>query len=98
MIEFERLIDHHCHGIVTATLDRPGIEALMSEAHRPHIPGCTQFDKPLGLILRRFCAPVLDLPPHAEPDDYLARRTALGSSPSRPTPWRMTAPRPWPRA
>ena len=78
MIEFERLIDHHCHGIVTATLDRPGIEALMSEAHRPQVPGCTQFDKPLGLILRRFCAPVLDLPPHAEPEEYLARRSELG--------------------
>lgn len=78
MIEFERLIDHHCHGIVPATLDRPGFEALMSEAHRPAIPGCTQFDKPLGLILRRYCAPVLDLDPHAEPEAYLARRREIG--------------------
>lgn len=78
MIHLERLIDHHCHGVVAATLDRPAFEALMSEAHRPHIPGTTQFDKPLGLILRRFCAPVLDLPAHADPADYLARRTELG--------------------
>ena len=78
MIVFERLIDHHCHGIVPATLDRPAFEALMSEAHRPVIPGCTQFDKPLGLILRRFCAPVLGLDPHADPEDYLTRRSDLG--------------------
>jgi len=78
MIEFERLIDHHCHGIVSATLERPKFEALMSEAHRPEIAGCSQFDKPLGLILRRYCAPVLDLPAHAEPEAYLAQRAALG--------------------
>ena len=82
MIEFERLIDHHCHGIVSATLKRPGFEALMSEAHRPDIPGCTQFDKPLGVILRRFCAPVLGLEPHADPETYLTRRTALGGEES----------------
>ena len=78
MIEFERLIDHHCHGIMPATLARPRIEAILSESHRPVIPGVTQFDKPVGLILRRFCAPVLGLEPFAEPEDYVARRTKLG--------------------
>lgn len=82
MFDFEHLIDHHCHGVVTAPLDRPGLEALMSESHRPAIPGCSQFDKPLGLILRRFCAPVLDLPPHADADAYVDRRAALGQDAS----------------
>jgi hypothetical protein len=78
MIDIERLIDHHCHGIITDTLERPRLEALMSEAHRPAIPGTTQFDKPLGQVMRRFCAPVLDLEPHASPEDYVRRRTELG--------------------
>lgn len=72
-------IDHHCHGVVPKDLDRDGFEALMSEAHRPKIPGCSQFDKPLGLALRRFCAPVLDLEPFCTPETYLERRAALGA-------------------
>lgn len=72
-------VDHHCHGIVTGDLDRAAFEALFSEAHRPHIPGCSQFDKPLGLMIRRHCAPLLGLEPHADPDAYLERRQALGS-------------------
>ena len=78
MIDIERLVDHHCHGIVTDTLERPRLEALMAEAHRPAIPGVTQFDKPLGQVMRRFCAPVLDLEPLAPADDYVRRRTKLG--------------------
>lgn len=77
-LPIERLVDHHCHGVVVADLDRAGIEALMSEAHRPAIPGVTQFDKPLGLVLRRYCAPALGLEPLAEPAAYVARRAALG--------------------
>jgi predicted TIM-barrel fold metal-dependent hydrolase len=83
MINFEKLIDHHCHGVVPATLDRARLEALMSESHRPAIPGTTQFDKPLGLILRRFCAPVLGLAEFADPADYVARRAELGAEASR---------------
>lgn len=78
MIEFERLIDHHCHGVMPATLTRAQIEAVMSESHRPVIPGVTQFDKPVGLVLRRLCGPVLGLEPHASPEEYVARRTELG--------------------
>lgn len=78
MIEFERLVDHHCHGIMPATLERRQIEAILSESHRPVIPGVTQFDKPVGMIVRRFCAPVLGLEPHASSEAYVARRTELG--------------------
>lgn len=72
-------VDHHCHGVVAHDLDRTGFEALFSEVHRPHGPGLSQFDKPLGLMIRRHCAPVLGLEPHAEPDAYVARRRALGA-------------------
>ena len=53
----------------------------MSEADAP-APGTTAFDSPVGLAIRRHCAPVLDLPPHAAPDDYVARRAELGGEES----------------
>lgn len=72
------LIDHHCHGIVRGPLDRAGFEALISEGHRPPPPGTSQFDKPLGLLVRRDCAPLLDLEPLVPPERYVARRLDLG--------------------
>jgi uncharacterized protein len=72
-------VDHHCHGIVAADLDRHGLEALFSEAHRPHDGGGSQFDKPLGLMIRKHCAPVLGLEPLASPEAYVERRLALGA-------------------
>jgi hypothetical protein len=40
----------------------------------------TNFDTPVGVAVRRHCAPVLDLPAHAPAEDYLARRAELGSA------------------
>lgn len=73
------LIDHHCHGVVTGEMTRASIEALMSESYRPPPAGTHQFQKPLGLAIRRHCAPLLDLEPLAPADEYVARRIELGS-------------------
>ncbi|MEU2296543.1 amidohydrolase family protein [Streptomyces antibioticus] len=70
------LVDHHCHGVVTAPLDRPDFEALLTEGGR--WPGTTTFDTPAGVAVRRYCAPVLGLERHAPADVYLARRAELG--------------------
>lgn len=70
------LLDHHCHGVVPADLDRPAFEALLTEA--PTAGGRDRFASMLGLAVRRWCAPVLDLEPHADPEDYLNRRAELG--------------------
>jgi uncharacterized protein len=70
------LVDHHCHGVVTDPLDRPGFEALLTEGDL--WPGFSAFDTPAGVAVRRHCAPLLDLDPHAPADAYLARRAALG--------------------
>src|SRR5690348_14085666 len=72
------LVDHHCHGVVDSVLDRAGFEALATESDRPAPPGCTGFDSQVGFAIRRWCAPVLGLEPHAPPEDYLARRATLG--------------------
>jgi uncharacterized protein len=72
------LIDHHCHGVVTAALDRPGVEALLTEAPGPPPPGTSTFDSPLGFAVRRWCAPLLDLKPSVPADRYVQRRAELG--------------------
>jgi uncharacterized protein len=73
------LIDHHCHGVAGGELDRSGLEALISEGGAPP-DGETNFDTPIGLAIRRHCAPLLDLAPHAPVEEYLARRSELGTA------------------
>jgi uncharacterized protein len=72
------LVDHHVHGVIRAGLDRDGIEALLTESPAPPPAGTTAFDSQLGLAVRRWCAPLLDLDPHAPADAYLGRRHQLG--------------------
>lgn len=74
------LIDHHCHGISPAALDFARFQALFSESYRPPPPGTTEFQKPLGLAIRRFCAPLLDLEPSCPAEAYVERRLALGAA------------------
>jgi hypothetical protein len=73
------LVDHHCHGVVKDDLDRSRFEALISESFHPPPEGTSAFDAPLGLAVRRWCAPLLGLDPFAAPDDYVARRSELGA-------------------
>ncbi len=77
------LVDHHCHGLLLDDLDRLSFEALMNEAAGPSRLGTSFFDSMLGLAIRRWCAPVLGLEPHAPAEDYLARRRELGVEASR---------------
>ncbi|MDH6212824.1 amidohydrolase family protein [Streptomyces pseudovenezuelae] len=75
-LDAQELTDHHCHGVVTADLPREDFEALLTEGGV--WPGISPFDSPVGVSVRRHCAPLLDLPRHAPIDDYLARRAELG--------------------
>jgi hypothetical protein len=52
---------------------------MLTEAERPGLAG-TLFDSQIGFALRRWCAPLLDLEPHAPADTYLARRRELGAA------------------
>ncbi|MGW4484603.1 amidohydrolase family protein [Amycolatopsis sp. NPDC004368] len=73
------LVDHHCHGVVTSAVEREGFERMLTEADAVSPLGTSLFDSLIGLAVRERCAPVLDLPKHAEPGDYLARRAELGA-------------------
>ncbi|GAA1010626.1 amidohydrolase [Acrocarpospora pleiomorpha] len=74
------LVDHHVHGASAVPLDRTAFETLITESDRPIPAFMTQFDSQLGFAIRRWCAPVLGLPAHASPGDYLARRAELGAA------------------
>ncbi|MGX1757217.1 amidohydrolase family protein [Streptomyces lydicus] len=73
------LVDHHVHGALRHDADRAGLEQMLTESDRPIPPWMTQFDSQIGFAVRRWCAPVLGLEPHAAPEAYLARRAELGT-------------------
>jgi hypothetical protein len=73
------LIDHHLHSVFGADLSDEDFECSLTEASAPLSPPARPFDSQLGFAVRRWCAPVLDLPPFSRPADYLARRRELGA-------------------
>lgn len=73
------LVDHHVHGAFAGELGRAEFEVQLNEGSPEPVPGwMTQFDSQLGFAIRRWCAPLLDLPARAPADVYWARRTELG--------------------
>jgi len=79
------LIDQHCHPVVLDALDRNQFELALTEAARRGPEGTTRFDSQVGLAIRRWCAPLLGLEPHAEPDTYVTRRSTIGPRESAQT-------------
>ncbi|WP_055586351.1 amidohydrolase family protein [Streptacidiphilus griseoplanus] len=72
------LVDHHCHSVFGGDLSPAAFAGLLTESDRPPAPGTDYLDTQLGFAVRRHCAPLLDLEPHCPPEEYLARRRALG--------------------
>jgi hypothetical protein len=74
------LIDHHVHSVFGTDLSDEDFEFSLTEASAQLLPPARPFDSQLGFAVRRWCAPVLDLPPFSQPADYLARRRELGAA------------------
>ncbi len=74
------LVDHHVHGVLRADVHRDAIEALLTESSAPPPTGTTAFDSQLGFAIRRWCAPLLGLHPHAPADEYVRRRLEIGAA------------------
>src|SRR4029450_2274749 len=72
------LIEHHVHGACRVALNRVAFERSITESDRAIAAGTTSFDSQLGFAILRWCAPVLGLPSHVSPEEYLARRAELG--------------------
>jgi uncharacterized protein len=74
------LVDGHCHTVLAQPLDDAAFELWSSEAGVPPPAGVSYLDSQLGLALRRWCAPALDLPAGAPLAEYLRRRAELGAA------------------
>jgi predicted TIM-barrel fold metal-dependent hydrolase len=74
------LVDHHVHGATIAALDAGQLEAGLTESPWPAPRGTTHLDSQLGFAVRRWCAPVLELPAHVSAEAYVARRQELGAN------------------
>ncbi|MGZ8176909.1 amidohydrolase family protein [Williamsia sp. SKLECPSW1] len=73
------LIDHHVHGRWAADGDAARLAAALNEADTdPVTAAASGWHTQLGFAVRARCAPLLDLPRHATPVDYCARRAELG--------------------
>ncbi|MDQ6797356.1 MAG: amidohydrolase family protein [Actinomycetota bacterium] len=73
-----RLVDSHCHPLLARATGPGELERFFGEGDRPLPQGVSAWDSPIGLAIRRWCAPALDLDALASPSDYLERRAALG--------------------
>ena len=63
----------------TADADPARLADALNEADtEPLADPATAWDSQLGFAVRRWCAPLLDLEPHASVETYLARRAELG--------------------
>jgi uncharacterized protein len=71
------LVDHHCHGVLRSGGDLAG---LLNEADGDATADGMPFDSLAGLAFRRWCPPLLGLPPHTDLETYRERRAALGGS------------------
>lgn len=74
------LVDHHVHGVV---IDNPSPEFfanMITESDRTPTSIATAFDTQVGFAVRRWCAPLLDLPKHADAETYFLRRLELGAT------------------
>jgi predicted TIM-barrel fold metal-dependent hydrolase len=74
-----RLIDHHVHGCWLRAGSRQRFENALNEANtEPLADFDSAFDSQLGFAVRAHCAPVLELPQHADPQTYWNRRCEFG--------------------
>jgi predicted TIM-barrel fold metal-dependent hydrolase len=75
------LIDHHVHGCWMQAGDRPRFENAINEANvEPIADFDSAFDSQLGFAVRAHCAPMLNLPRHADPQRYWDRRSEFSEA------------------
>jgi hypothetical protein len=73
------LVDHHVHQALGGVLSRAGFEHQITESDRRTPAGTTQFDSQVSFAVRRWCAPVLGLPPTSR---AAGPRPATGAPPT----------------
>jgi predicted TIM-barrel fold metal-dependent hydrolase len=72
------LVDGHCHCILYGPLDATAFQRACTESDVAAPAGISYLDGAVGLAIRRWCAPALDLPAGVPIAEYLSRRSSLG--------------------
>ena len=72
----QRLVDHHCHGVLLRDADEATLGLMLTEGDA--LPADAAFDSQAGFAFRALCPPVLDLPAHTDLATYVKRRAELG--------------------
>jgi predicted TIM-barrel fold metal-dependent hydrolase len=72
------LFDHHTHGVWIKTPTEEMFTFQMTESDRQPESLEQGMEAQLGFAIRAWCAPILDLPAHADSRTYFDRRCELG--------------------
>ena len=73
------LVDHHTHSIVPGTVDRDTFTLMLTESDRRSAADAAGMDSQVAFAVRRWCAPLLDMPEHVSAEEYLDRRLAMSN-------------------
>lgn len=74
-----QLVDHHVHGVIRENPSEESFANMITESDRTPSSLEEALSTQVGFALRRWCAPLLDLPIHSAPREYFSRRIELGS-------------------
>lgn len=74
------LVDHHVHGVYENNPTVDEFSNMITESDRQPKTLDIAMNSQVGFATRKWCAPLLDLPAHCDPQSYFARRIELGAS------------------
>ncbi len=72
------LVDHHVHGVIRENPSEEFFANMITESDRTPNSLVEALNTQVGFALRRWCAPLLDLPANCHPKEYFSRRIELG--------------------
>ena len=73
------LIDHHVHGVVRENPSAEFFAGMITESDRTPPSVVAALNTQVGFAVRRWCAPLLELPKHADAETYFERRLEIGA-------------------
>ncbi len=73
------LVDHHVHGVVRENPTPEFFASMITESDRTPPSVAAALDTQVGFAVRRWCAPLLELPKHVDAVAYFERRLEIGA-------------------